>query len=112
MTPILERVLHASSWQEREKGLRAAYELVAARHNDLGITASVPDKVSQFHDRPFMVIQGGDIAQLIWDTIEDPAVRALPFGAGKLDQIVDSTDILSYPERFWKLKELYQDGHN
>jgi hypothetical protein len=37
----------------------------------------------------------------------DEAVRALPPGLGKVDQYVDSTDILSRAERCQALKTLY-----
>ena len=57
LTPILMQVLGATSWQEREKPLVSAYELVAEMHNELGITAPLPTKASQFHGRPFLVIQ-------------------------------------------------------
>ena len=107
LTPILMRVLAATAWRERERHLCAAYEIAAAMHNELGVTKPVPTRVSQFHDRPFLIIRGEEIASAIWDAIEDPEVRALPFGVGKVDQYVDSTDILSYTQRFRKLGALY-----
>ncbi len=67
----------------------------------------MPTEVSQFHDRPFMVIQGERFARAIWETITDKEVRALPYGVGKSDQYVDSSDILSHPERFPRLASLY-----
>ena len=107
LAPILEAVLSSIGWQERERHLCAAYEMVATMHNDLGVTRPVPTRVTQFHDRPFMVIQGEEIGQVLWDAIEDPEVRALPYGVGKIDQYVDSTDILSYTERSRRLGALY-----
>ncbi|MGB0385342.1 MAG: DUF4037 domain-containing protein [Ardenticatenaceae bacterium] len=107
LTPIFERVLRAKTWPEREKNLTIAYELVATMHNELQITESVVTQVSPFHNRPFMVIQGGAIASRIWDAIEDEQVKALPHGVGKVDQYVDSTDVLSNTERFRKLSALY-----
>jgi hypothetical protein len=76
-------------------------------HNDLGITPPVLARVSQFHGRPFLVIQGEAIARAIWDVIEDEVVRALPYGVGKVDQWVDSTDILSSTPRWRLLRALY-----
>ena len=107
LTPIFQRVLASATWQDRERHLCAAYEMVAAMHNELGVTDPVPTRVTQFHDRPFLIIQGEDVARAIWDAIEDPEVRALPFGVGKVDQYVDSTDILSYTERCRDLGVLY-----
>jgi len=107
LTPILDSVLKGRVWQELETHLSTAYEIIASMHNDLNITEPISSKVSQFHDRPFMVIQGERFAQAIWETITDKEVRALPYGVGKSDQYVDSTDILSYPERFSRLASLY-----
>jgi hypothetical protein len=107
LMPVLERVLRSTDWQEREKYLSETYEMAAAMHNGLGITEPVPTMVSQFHDRPFMVIQGEGIASAIWDAIEDPEVQALPYGVGKIDQYVNSTDILSHTDRCRKQAVLY-----
>ena len=109
LAPVLERVLGSKSWQEREKHLSVAYERVAAMHNDLGITEPVPTKVSRFHNRPFMVIQAEAIAKAIWEAIEDNEVKALPYGMGKIDQYVNSTDILSHTDRCRKLGILYAE---
>jgi len=78
-------------------------------HNDLGITAPVPAKVSRFWSRPFWVIQGERIARTIWKVIQDQEVERLPFGVGKVDQYVDSTDILSNTERCRQLGVLYTE---
>jgi hypothetical protein len=107
LTPILEQVLVATCWQDREVHLSSAYEIVAAMHNDLGLTEPVASRVSQFHDRPFLVIQAGRIADLLWEAIEDEEILALPFGVGMVDQYVDSTDILSHTKRCRHLLVLY-----
>jgi hypothetical protein len=109
LAPVLERVLVATEWQDRERHLNVAYEIVAAMHNDLAITAPVATWVSRFHDRPFLVIKGETIAIEIWEAIQDEEVRALPYGVGKIDQYVDSTDVLSNSGRCHKLSALYKD---
>ena len=108
LTPILTRVLEATSWQEREKHMSLAYELVARMHNDLGITDPLPAQVSQFHDRPFQVIHADNFAGAIRAAITSEEVRALPVHLGAIDQFVDSTDVLSYPKRFNQLKQMVQ----
>ena len=109
LTPILQGVLQASGWQEREKHLSAACELVAAMHNDLGITPPVPAKVSRFWGRPFWVIGADKIARVIWDAIQDQEVKRLPYGVGKVDQYLDNTDILSHAKRCRQLSVLYAE---
>jgi hypothetical protein len=109
LAPHLDRVLRSTTWQERETHLSAAYEIAAAMHNDLGITRPVPTQVSQFHGRPFLVIQGETIARATWDAIQDEQVKALPFGVGKVDQYLDSTDTLSHSRRCRRMSDLYTE---
>jgi hypothetical protein len=109
LTPIFQRVLNAPTWQEREKHLGAALETAAALHNDLGITSPVSTQLSRFHDRPFTVIGSDDIAERIWEAIQDEEVKALPYGVGKVEQVVDSTDILSNADRCRRFRALYAD---
>ncbi len=108
LTPVFERSLAATDWEERAQALSAACETMAGMHNDLGITKPVPASLSRFHSRPFMVIQGDSIARSIWAAIEDEAVKSLPFGVGKVDQYLDSTDILSHISRSRALDAVYE----
>ncbi|MCH8294247.1 hypothetical protein IH992_24460 [Candidatus Poribacteria bacterium] len=47
LLPVFTGVLKANSWQEREEYMTTAYQFVARRHNDLGITDFLPTQVSQ-----------------------------------------------------------------
>jgi hypothetical protein len=107
LTPLLTRVLHAASWQEREKYMTLVYEFVARKHNELGITDPLPAQVSHFYGRPFLVIQADSFAEAIRAVITDAEILALPAHLGAIDQFIDSTDVLSYPERFTQLKVMY-----
>ena len=42
LSPVLQHVLCAATWQERGVLLAAAYETLAAKHNALGITETLP----------------------------------------------------------------------
>lgn len=111
LAPILSRVLLAKAWQEREKHLAAAFEYVAEMHNRLGITGTLPAKVSGFFGRPFLVINtGGGFADAIRVCIADPVTARIADGKliGSIDQISDNTDILS--DRRWRmtLRRLYE----
>jgi hypothetical protein len=110
LLPILTRVLRAGSWQERETHLSSAYEFVARMHNELGITDPLPTHVSQFHNRPFLVIHGDRFADAIRAVITDEGILALPENLGGIDQFVDSTDVLSHPRRCGQLKLMYSQG--
>ena len=54
--------------------------------------------VSPYFDRPYQVINAGEIAAGIFGSIRDAAILALP-RAGAIDQFVDNTAVLTKPER-------------
>lgn len=109
LMPILRAALRSESWQERENHLGQAYELMAAKHNALGITDPLPAQVTSFFDRPYQVIWGDRFAAAIAATIADPAVQQIAARRliGGIDQFSDSTDLLSTAEWRAKLRELY-----
>jgi hypothetical protein len=107
LTPILTNVMQATFWQEREKHLSLAYEIVATIYNNLSLTDPLPTQVSSFHGRPFLVIHGDVFADAIRAVMVDPEVRALADNLGAIDQFVDSTDVLSNPEQFSQIKSIY-----
>lgn len=81
----LRDALSATDWPTRERHLTAAYENVAARHNELGLTEPLPTNTRPYFGRPFQVIEA------------DRFVRALGVTGpltGAVDQFVDSTDAL------------------
>jgi len=75
-----------------------AYETVASRFNDLGLTEPVDPGVRPFHDRPFRVLGTERFVRALIGGIGDPALRALPL-TGAVDQFVDSTDALAHRAR-------------
>jgi len=107
LTPILMRVFEATSWKVREEYLVQAYEIVAGMHNDIGITAPMKADASNFHNRPFLVIRAEDFADAIYATIQDEEVLSLSKFLGGVDQFVNSTDVLSKPKRYPKLRNMF-----
>jgi hypothetical protein len=107
LAPILTETLRSETWRQREEHLTLAYEYVARMHNDLALTKPLAPQVSQFHGRPFQVLHAERFAEALLAEIEDPEVRALPRYLGSIDQFVDSTDVLSWPERAARAKAMY-----
>jgi hypothetical protein len=95
---MLTSALRASDWRDRETHLCHAYEYVATQQNRLGLCAEVDPICRRFWDRPFRVIGGDRFASALRDAVTAPEVRALPL-IGSIDQIADSTDVLSHADR-------------
>ena len=107
LRPIFEQVLRADHWREREAQLARAYEIVAALHNALEITAPLDTVPSPYYGRPFLVIHAGRFAAAIREVIEDEEVRGIGTNIGAVDQFVDSTDALTHPNLLRTLAALY-----
>ncbi len=76
----------------------------------LRITPPRPTKADHFFDRPFRVIHlHGGLANAICERIEDPRVQELVARRiiGNIDQISDSTDLVSDAARRHALRQLY-----
>ncbi len=88
LSPLFEKVLRTSGWQEREEALMAAYTGVAELHNRLQITAPVTTGVEQMWGRPFKVVWGDFPGALVAE-IKDPEVRRIAerWPVGGIDEI-------------------------
>jgi hypothetical protein len=111
LSPILQRVLWAETWQLRETLLSEAYQYLAGMHNGLGLTHPMPELVSSFHDRPFKVIRGDQFAAAILKKIRDKDVLRISqlTLSGGIDQISDNTKIRSDISRRYSLVHFYAE---
>lgn len=98
LSPALTAAATAPSHPGREEGLAAAYELLARRHNELGLHAPVSAKVAPYFSRPYLVIHCGPLVEACVAAIGDPWLREHPL-VGSVDQFTDSTDALATPRR-------------
>jgi hypothetical protein len=105
--PHLSAALAAESWPERERALSGAYSVAAELHNALGVTPPIETTVSPFYDRPYLVIHSGRCVDALLQRIVDPLLREVAM-TGCVDQFADSTDVLSYPERYGRLRALFR----
>lgn len=106
MGPILGKVLIAQDWQERDGYLAAGYEVLAEMHNNASLTNEVPAKVTEFHERPFRVIQANNFAEALRGSITDKKLKGLPL-IGGVDQFSDSANVLEGVEVFRRAKGMY-----
>jgi hypothetical protein len=93
LTPILTSALHASDAQELQRRMAAAYEVVAAKHNELGITEQIDTHTRPFWNRGYPVLLADRFVTATHDQVSASHVRDLPL-IGSVDQFVDSTDVL------------------
>jgi Domain of unknown function (DUF4037) len=102
----LGEVLAAEDYDQREAALVTALEALAARHNALGLTSPVDATGRPFHGRPFRVLGSARFVDACLARVTDPWLKSLP-PVGAIDQFADSTDVLSYPQRFRELGNVY-----
>ena len=104
--PALEMAVAATDSAAREDALVSAVEQLARRHNELGITKPLESTVRLFHSRPFRVLGSGRFVRACLATVDDPWLRSLPL-VGGIDQISDSTDVLSDAELARRVGAIY-----
>lgn len=97
----LDAALAAADWRSRENALVTAYEAVARRHVDLGLTRDVEPTARPFFGRPIRVLFADRFVEALRAAIEDPELRSIDHEAGGIDAITDNTDVLSDP-RLWR----------
>lgn len=103
----LERSMAAATQPEREAALLEAAELVARRHNETGLTEPVEPVARPFHSRPWRVLGSERLVDACLASLGDSWLRRLPL-VGSVDQVADSTDLLSHGQRSRLLSALYQ----
>ncbi|GLV60381.1 hypothetical protein KDH_72010 [Dictyobacter sp. S3.2.2.5] len=107
LEPLLWRVQQAGHWQERAQTLARAYEILARRQNALQLCPALPEKASNFHERPFPVINAETIARTLLEQISDPEIKHIAEQPliGNINQWSDNTDIEGVPRH--KRRHLY-----
>jgi hypothetical protein len=103
----LLRALAATDWRAREDALVEAYEAVALRHNELGITDAVEPTVRPFWGRPFRVLFADRFVDALRAAISDDDVRMLDHLAGSIDAVSDNVELLTCRSLWSRLDCLY-----
>jgi hypothetical protein len=103
----IEQALAADDWRSREDALVDAYEAVARRHNELGVTDPVDPARRQFWGRPFRVLFADRFADALRAAITDPAVRSISHPVGAIDAVSDNTALLDRSQLVRQLRPLW-----
>jgi hypothetical protein len=102
----LTNMLSAADGNEAQRALGAALEIVARKHNELGLSEHLDPSVRAFHSRPFQVLQAERFADACLGRVGDKHLRDLPL-IGSIDQWIDSTDMLENPDRILRAGAIY-----
>lgn len=89
LAPTFERILNAARWREREQFLAIAYESLARMHNQLQLTPPLREETRSYYERPYRVLFAGRFADALFETVQDRALRTLPYHVGSINQFVD-----------------------
>jgi Domain of unknown function (DUF4037) len=103
--PLLDAAA-APEWRERENALAAACEVLLGIQRERGMPAP-ESAVTPFYDRPYRTLDQA-VPQGLLVSITDPDVARLPPMVGSIEQWVDSTDVLSSPDRRAALQAAYR----
>lgn len=103
----LGEALHARDVTARESALAEAYSALARRHNSAALTDRIGPSTTTYHGRPARVLMADRFTEACLATVTDPMLLALPL-IGAVDQVADSTDVLSNPRTYRRLASVYQ----
>jgi len=107
LLPLLQKVLKAEDWAERDELLGQAYTLMAKRHNSLGLTELLETNTSDFFKRPFHVLRAERFSNALLRLIQTPELRSLPL-IGAVTQFTDSVTLYDDVSLQTRLRHLYQ----
>jgi hypothetical protein len=110
LAPLLSRALSAYDWMQRELRLMDAYAILAALHNNLGLTEPI-ETASERGQRGFLTIHADRCARALAEKIEDEELKPLlPALVGGVDQLVSSDEALLDPGLITRLAAFYEPG--
>ncbi|WP_051478863.1 DUF4037 domain-containing protein [Arthrobacter sp. H5] len=106
----LKNALRAAKTVDREHHLGQAYQLLAARFNQLlPEDARLDTALRPFFDRPALILDAERFVSAALANVQDAETKALPL-VGSIDQFIDSTDVLSSPGRCLQLQMVYSSS--
>jgi hypothetical protein len=110
LAPLLARALSAYDWMQRELRLMDAYAILAALHNNLGLTEPL-ETASERGSRGFLTIRAERFASTLAEKIEDDELKVLlPALTGGVDQLLASDEALLDPALLAHLSDFYAGG--
>jgi hypothetical protein len=109
LTPLIVRILNASSWNDREQYLAEVYGFLAKMHNSLSLTQHISEEVTDYYGRPYLVIHTIRFADALNKIITDRDVALLPSHTGSIDQLLDQPDPIFNTKSYQRIKDVYSE---
>ncbi len=110
LAPLLARALSAYDWMQRELRLVDAYAILAALHNNLGLTKPL-ETMSERGPRDFLTIHADRFAAALAEKIADEELKPLlPTLAGGIDQLVASDEVLLDSRLIGRMSGFFEAG--
>jgi hypothetical protein len=97
VTPLLEQVLSAKNWQDRETSLLETCQFMAELQVRRDIPGAIAPSAGSLHGRPYRFIDSIKIGEALRAAIADDDVRSLP-ECGAADQFISSNYVLAAPD--------------
>lgn len=97
LAPMLERVLSARNWRDREDALLEACKFTAELQVSIDIPGAIAPIAGALHGRPYRFIDSLKISEALRAEIADDYVRSLP-ECGAADQFINSNYVLAAPD--------------
>lgn len=108
LAPLLSRALSAYDWMQREQRLVDAYTILAALHNNLGLTAPL-ETMSERGPRDFLTIHADRFAAALAEKIVDEELKPLASALiGGIDQLISSDEVLLDPHLISRLSGFFE----
>ncbi len=97
LTPIIEKVLVARGWRERERALYEACQYLARLQVRQHVPGAIDPTAASIHARPFQFVDSLSIGASLRGAIEDEVLRDLP-DIGAADQFLSANFVRAVPE--------------
>ena len=108
LAPLLSRALSAYDWTQRESRLVDAYAILAALHNNLGLTTPLETKCER-GPRDFLTIHADRFAAALAEKVADEELKPLlPALTGGIDQLVSNDEVLLDPRLISRLSGFFE----
>lgn len=93
LQPVLLGAMRSGCWRERQNCLGRAYQIIARKHNELGLTEPLATDLTDFHGRGYTVLDVAPYIHALNPTIRNRRLRKMRYAIGGVDQFINHAKI-------------------